>query len=62
MAAFCGVEITDEDSSHLAHVCAGRFECDRQQCRREAGQRCNKVVLLRYLSSNLSLNSQAQIS
>ena len=48
-----------EDSSHLAHVCADGFECDRQQWRREAGQLYNKLVLLRRLSSNLSLNSQA---
>jgi hypothetical protein len=34
----CGVEITNEDSSHSGSVCAGGFECNRQQCQREAGQ------------------------
>ena len=37
-AAFTALEVVDETSFCHGPVRAGSFECDGQQCRREAGQ------------------------
>ena len=60
----CGVEVTDEGSSHSGLGCDGGFKCDREQCRREAGERDDNLVirLLRALSSALSLTVSANHS
>jgi hypothetical protein len=57
----CGVEITNEDSFQFGSACAGGFECDHQQCRREASQRGDHLVshlLHPTLSSVVSLTDQ----
>jgi hypothetical protein len=56
-AAFAAVEVINETSFYPGSVCAGSFECDGQQCRREDGRRRDKFssLLLQSLSSALPL-------